>query len=146
MADRELPELPQRIVGINLPPAAYTARAVGRAQVPDYRYRTDVASIRILLNGFRKWQPDKEYLPPSANLTQVSARASGTLFDRLSSPSASIAISCANIRPIGVERSNGSVADAKVLLCSRHQSSREAKCSARRAMRSTRRKAKPSNA
>jgi hypothetical protein len=58
MTGDQRPRLPRRVVGVNLPSEAYTTRYVGRAQVPDHHYRTDVASVRILLNGLRKWQPN----------------------------------------------------------------------------------------
>ena len=55
----ERPELHQRIVGINVPPEACTSRAIGGAPVPDYRFRTDTASVRMLLNGLRRWEAEE---------------------------------------------------------------------------------------
>jgi hypothetical protein len=54
--DDEVPALPQRIVGSHLPPEAYTARYVGRASVPDHRFRTDEATVRLLLDRLRRWR------------------------------------------------------------------------------------------
>jgi hypothetical protein len=54
-------ELPRRVPGGNLPPEAARLPAVGRAQV---RYPADIGrwvsdepSLRILLNGLRRWMP-----------------------------------------------------------------------------------------
>lgn len=59
-ADQESAELPRRVVGLNLPPEAYTSRYVGRARVPDHRYDTDVASVRQLLEALRRWNVEHE--------------------------------------------------------------------------------------
>lgn len=55
--DDEKPELPRRTSGFHLPAAAY--RAVGIANVPDSRWSSDDASVRILLNGLRRWEAEK---------------------------------------------------------------------------------------
>ena len=56
MAEKQ-PDLPRRKFGSHLPAAAY--RAVGIAKVPDSRWSSDEASVRILLNGLQKWQVNK---------------------------------------------------------------------------------------
>jgi hypothetical protein len=53
-------ELPIGAVGVNLPAVAYTLRAIGRAQVPDYRFLTNIATVRVMLIGLRRWLPERE--------------------------------------------------------------------------------------
>jgi hypothetical protein len=54
--DEERPVLPKREYGTHLPPAEYR-KFVGRAKVPDSRWASDDASVRIILNGLKTWQP-----------------------------------------------------------------------------------------
>ena len=56
MDETETPELPKRRSGTHLPNAAYR-KAVGRATVPYGVYRTDDRTLRLLLNGLRRWDP-----------------------------------------------------------------------------------------
>lgn len=54
------PELDQRIPGTHLPSEAYRT-LVGRARVPDSRWSDDDPSVRILMNGLRRWDPDERH-------------------------------------------------------------------------------------
>lgn len=59
VVSEENSELPKRVHGRNLPPAAY--RAVGIARVPiqnvtDEVWRLDEQTMRVVLNGLRRWQ------------------------------------------------------------------------------------------
>ena len=50
--------LPRRVYGTHLPGDAYR-KFIGRARVPSNRWSDADPSIRILLNGLKRWEPDE---------------------------------------------------------------------------------------
>lgn len=55
----QLPPLPRRMIGANLPAEAHHhATTAGRARIPDpadVHWSHDERAIRLLLNGLRRW-------------------------------------------------------------------------------------------